>query len=237
MDEKSLTVLKALADTKTKTTNTTQNLVETKTESFDKSGDVASEWKRLQKDGKEEVPSFAILQQLAETQGVVDAYELQSHVLDYAIEWERVITTRIDNELEATKKHQQDRTHYETKVEKLRKVVNDMEEKGKPVSTAFAEKLERNEEKLKEAFETHEASAGRSCVLIEAATQSGWRDLYHLVKNTMKWESNRVGRANDIYSHIPKSLDAMKVTFNGSNGNKKAPPKRKKSSNLKKKDG
>lgn len=230
MDESALAQLKAMADTKTRTTQTTENLVETKGGSFDKTGDVASEWKRLHETGKEgEDVSIATLQQLAETQGEVDAFEFQSHVLDYIIEWERVIVTRIDAALEETKKYQQDRTHYETKVEKFRKTANEMEEKGKPVSKAFAEKLERNEEKLKEAWETHEASAGRTCVLIEAATQSGWRDLYHLVKITMKWESNRCGRVTDIYSHIPKSLDAMKATFNSSgNGAKKSPKQKKK---------
>ena len=52
MDESALAQLKPMADTKTRTTQTTENLVETKGGSFDKTGDVASEWKRLHETGK-----------------------------------------------------------------------------------------------------------------------------------------------------------------------------------------
>jgi hypothetical protein len=98
-------------------------------------------------------------------------------------------------------------------VESLRQRANDMEVKGKASPANAVEKLHRNEEKLKEAYMVHEAAAGRLCVLIETVTQDGWKDLYHMAKNFMKWESNRVGRESDIYCKLSKTLDSMKTTF------------------------
>jgi hypothetical protein len=135
-------------------------------------------------------------------------------VVGYAVEWETVVTGRVDKELKQVRKLQADRRHYERKVESLRQRANDMEAKGKASPSASAiEKLHRNEEKLKEAYMVHEAAAGRLCVLIETVTQDGWKDLYHLAKNFMKWESNRVGRESDIYCQLSNTLDSMRTSF------------------------
>ena len=211
MEEKELLQLQDLAAPPGQAT-TTANLSKSDSQ---RTGDVASEWKRLLGKNKDTKTSLAILQQLSETQNQVDMREYQNHIADYVTEWDRVVTTRIDKDIESVKLLQSDRTHYEVKVERLRKNVNELQQKEKPVPKSTEEKLDRNEEKLKEAWTAHEAAAGKLCVLMEAATQGGWRDLYHLVKNTMKWESNRVGRLNDIYLNLPKTLESMKSTYNG----------------------
>jgi hypothetical protein len=170
--------------------------------------DIVTDW-----EGSQPQVSFQCIQQLASAQGHVDTMEFQTHVLDYVAEWEKVITTRIDSEWKDVKKLAADRGHYENKVEVLRKKTNEMQAKGKVTPSATAEKLQRNEEKLKEAFEIYELAAGKLCVLIEEATTGGWRDLYPLVKNVMKWEANRVGRESDIYAKLLPTLVILKNTY------------------------
>jgi hypothetical protein len=115
--------------------------------------------------------------------------------------------------LKNVRKLQADRAHYEKKVEALRQRANELESKGKMSPASQVVKLERNETKLKHAYMLHEYDAGRLCVLIEAAATNGWKDLYHVVKNYIKWESNRVGRESDIYCQMSGTLKSMKANF------------------------
>ncbi|MGK3735681.1 MAG: hypothetical protein ACI8RD_009793 [Bacillariaceae sp.] len=159
------------------------------------------------------IRSVEALEQLVATQGIVNEREYNDRVIDYAIEWEKTVTEQVESELKKVRKLQGDRSYYEKKVETLRQRANNLESKGKTVPASQAERLERNETKLKEAFVLHEKEAGRLCVLIEEVTSNGWKDLYHLVKNYCKWESNRVSRETDIYSELSTTINSMKSNF------------------------
>ena len=168
------------------------------------------------------VNSVEALQQLATTQEVVQQREYRTQVVDYAMEWEKTVSERVEGELKKVRILQTSRSHYEKKVEQLRQRTNELEKKGKTNTVAQAERLERNEKKLKDAFSSHETEAGRLCVLIEEATTNGWKDLYHLVENYCKWETNRVDQESDIYSQLlPTTLDSMKSTFKKNSSKKK----------------
>lgn len=156
-----------------------------------------------------EIDSLLVVQRVSSVQSAVNSREYYDHVIAYAEEWENCVTQRIEKELKSIKKLQNDRSHYEKKVQALRQRASDLQAKGKSISD-HNEKLIRNEAKLKEAHEIHEFEADRLCTLIEKATYEGWRDLYIFVKNLMKWESNRVGRESDIYSHLAHILESMK---------------------------
>lgn len=95
----------------------------------------------------------------------------------------------------------------------LHRKVNSLEPKGKRIPQALIERLSRNEQKLKTAWETHEHRADKLCVLIEQVTEQGWEDLYPLIKNATTWEVNRVGRENATYGRLPSTIDAMKVSY------------------------
>lgn len=161
----------------------------------------------------EGVPSLASIQQLAAIHEKTNAQDFQRHILDYAIEWDEVVTREIESELAMLKKLQTDRLHYEKKVESLRKKAVQAESKGKTLSGSQEEKLSRNEKKLKDAWQLHEQKAGEACFLIEQVTLHGWKDFYPLVKNTMKWEVNRLGRENVTYGRLPATLEAMKSSY------------------------
>jgi len=158
--------------------------------------------------------SIDTLQLLASTQGQVQLRGFRDHVIKYAVEWEKTVTEKVEEELEKVRALQTTRSHYEKKVEQLRKLSNDAERKGKENSVSQEEKLKRNEAKLQESFELHERAAGRLCVLLEEAMKHGWKDLYHFVKYFCKWESNRVDQEREIYSRMMSiSLESMKSTF------------------------
>lgn len=153
------------------------------------------------------------LKELAETQQTTRATEFQENVLDYALDWEKCVTQKVDRELKEVKKLQQSRLHYEKKVEVLRKKVNGLDIKGKEIPSDLLERLGRNEAKLKDAWETHELRASRLCLLIEQVTHAGWKDLYPLVANLMKYEFNRSGGELAMYGKFPLMLDAFQKSF------------------------
>lgn len=161
--------------------------------------------------------SVEALQQILDTQGVLQARGYEDQIVAYTVDWEKVVTEKVEDELKKVRALQATRSHYEKKIDKLRQTANDAEKKGKQIPSAQVEKLERNEAKLKEAFEAHESEAGRLCVLIEEVTTNGWKDLYHFVKYYCKWESFRVDQESEIYSRLlPATLDSMKATLKNS---------------------
>ena len=133
------------------------------------------------------------------------ANEFQYWVLDYVTKWEKDVTSKIDADLKDVKKLQQSRLHYEKKVDGLRQKLLGLESKNKEIPPTLTDKVNRNEMKLRDAWETHEHRAGLLCIMIEQVTDLGWVDLYPLVENLMKWEYNRSGKENVVYGqYVPR---------------------------------
>lgn len=158
------------------------------------------------------------LQELAHAQHVARNQEYRQAILEYAFEWERVVTSKVDAELKQVKKLQQSRLHYEKKVEGLRRKVNALDSKGKELSLELIEKLKRNEEKLRDAWEVHEVRSSCLCALIEEVVQYGWKDLYPLVANLMKFEFNRSGGELAMYGKYPLMMQAFEATYHPEEG-------------------
>ncbi len=132
----------------------------------------------------------------------------KNKIVKYAVEWESVVTARIDKEVEANDKLHSNLAHYTTKVEGLRKKTNKIieteqaraekkkeEKKGSMAAPAVPErlrsKLERNESKLATAWQIYERSASDLCNLLEEVTAHGWNDLHPLLLNLIQWEVER----------------------------------------------
>jgi vacuolar-type H+-ATPase subunit I/STV1 len=155
------------------------------------------------------VSLYALLHTCGATQAKIANQEYQSLVIDYITDWDRIMTDKVDTMLKEVQELESNRRHYERKVENLRQKYNDMESKGKKSPQGQIDKLERNEEKLKEAFTVHEREAGKLCSLLEAVTHDGYKELYTLVKNFMKWELNTVSRESEISTVLATTLDVM----------------------------
>jgi len=174
-------------------------------------------------DSNDTTKSVETLNLLAATQGTFQERDFRNQIIEYAVEWEKAVTEKVEVELKKVRSLHATRSHYEKKVEQMRQWADDLEKKGKTNPVRKVKKLEENETKLLEAFEVHEKEAGRLCVLLEEATTNSWNDLYHLVKNYCKWESYRVNQESEIYSQLmPATLESMRTAFKrNSNSTKK----------------
>jgi hypothetical protein len=157
----------------------------------------------------DEALSFLSIYQNASNQVARSSQKYQQEVIDYCIEWEAVVTTRIDKEMADVKKLRETYNHYQGKVDGIRKKVNVQEAKGKSVNDGVADKLKRNEQKLDEASSEFEAAAGPLCFLLEEVVYQGWKDLYPLVQATMKWEADRSQNEARVFQQLqPGTLEA-----------------------------
>ena len=168
------------------------------------------------------IHSIYTLQQLMGGHVVFLERDFRTKVIEVAEEWEMAVTEKVEEESKKVRRLQETRIHYEKKVNLLRQWANELEEKGKENPPAKKEKLERNEGKLKEAFELHEIEAGRLCVLLEEVVVGGWKELHNLIKNYCKWESYQADRSRKIYSKLmPATVKSTKNIHKESNSTKK----------------
>jgi septal ring factor EnvC (AmiA/AmiB activator) len=157
--------------------------------------------------------SLASVHQLATEKAKVGAQEYQKKIINYATEWEHIVTTRVDEDMKNTNALHVTLNHYENKVDTLRKKVNAVENRGKESPSKLSEKLTRNEDKLKEAWKVHEESASRLCNLLDEITTGGWKDLYPLVTAALQWEVGRATGEHDVYGKLSEVEKGMTATF------------------------
>ena len=120
--------------------------------------------------------SLASVHQLALMSQKKGSEEYEEFILAYALQWEEIVTSRLDKEIKTVQQLQRKRFHYEKKVGGLRRRTNKMNAKGKEVPAAVTERSQRNEQKLSDAFQSHERGASELCVLLEEATENGWKE-------------------------------------------------------------
>jgi hypothetical protein len=161
--------------------------------------------------------SVASINQQASTKAHEEAEIYQSTVIDYAIEWERIVTTRADFDLAETGKLHSKLNHYQNKVDSLRKSANAKETQGKASPARLTTKLERNEGKLNEAWKQHERSASKLCNLLEQVTERGWKDLYPLVLAMLDWEKARSSQDYDVFKRLPFVKEKLTTTYKAKN--------------------
>jgi hypothetical protein len=159
------------------------------------------------------ITSLSSVHQLAAEKARVGAEQYQKKIIDYAIEWERIVTTRVDEDFKKNKTLQDSFNHYQNKVDTLRKKVNAVENKGKESPARLSEQLARNEDKLKESWKIHEESASTLCNLLDEITTGGWKDLYPLVMAALQWEAGRATGEPDVYRKLSEVEKGMKSTF------------------------
>jgi hypothetical protein len=157
--------------------------------------------------------SLTSVHQLAAEKARVDAEQYQKNVIEYAIEWEQIVTTRVDEAMKKNNVLHERLNHYQNKVDVLRKKVNAVESKGKETPSKLSVKLTRNEDKLKQAWKLHEESASKLCNLIDEITTGGWKDLYPLVTEALQWELGRATGEHDVYGKLSEVEKEMTSTF------------------------
>ncbi|KAL7570320.1 hypothetical protein ACA910_017167 [Epithemia clementina (nom. ined.)] len=131
-------------------------------------------------------------------------------VIDYAIEWEKVVRTRIDTATKKAEELRRDLDHYRKKVEELRNTTNRSMTKGKQIKQEAQEKLRRNEEKLVAAKNTYNKVAHDLCILIEEVTERSWRDLHPLLVKVAQFDMTLAQDESQILSSLTDVVAKLK---------------------------
>lgn len=146
-----------------------------------------------------------------QAQSFTESYK--ERVVDYCVEWEAIVSTRIDDELKETKQLNKRLNHYQSKVAGLRTKVNHYNGTSTEAPSNLSTKLARNEVKLESAWKVHEQAASRLCNLIDEVTLQGWMDLYPLVVASMKWEVERASAELEAISKLQSVTNDLEKEF------------------------
>ena len=134
----------------------------------------------------------------------------QQFVLDYAVEWEKVVKERVENGIKKSNESRVELDHYQKKVESLRLTVNQAMAKGKPVSATTKEKLHRNEEKFLASKERYNTIATDLCILIEEVTERQWRDLHPLLIKCAQFDMTLSSDEAKVLSNLNTVIGSLK---------------------------
>lgn len=146
-----------------------------------------------------------------ETRGYAKLYD--DEIVAYCIEWEHIVTTRVDSELKESSKLHDKLNHYQNKVDNLRSKATAAAEKSKAVPKKMGEKRTRNEDKLDTALRAYEQRSTAVCNLLEEVTERGWKDLYNLVKASTQWEIDRLSAEVNAFAKLPSVMHNLDETF------------------------
>jgi hypothetical protein len=138
------------------------------------------------------------------------ATKFKQFVLDYAVEWDNVVRTRVEAGLKKAEQVRRDLDHYQKKVEAMRLSANQVMAKGKSVPAATAERLGRNEEKLISSKQTYNKIATDLCILMEEVTERAWRDLHPLLIKCAQFDMTMSGDESTILSSLNQSVSELK---------------------------
>ena len=98
-------------------------------------------------------------------------------VLDYVVQWESAVTTRVNADLKTEEQLRVELVHYESKVQALQQQVESILSKGKCPKDELNDKLSRNTEKLEESREQYQGFVTNLCILLDEIVHRSWRDL------------------------------------------------------------
>ena len=138
------------------------------------------------------------------------APKYQEFVVNYAVEWEKTVTTRVSNGLKKTEDQRRELNHYQKKVEALRLSTNKVMASGKSVKADAAEKLKRNEEKLIAAKQTYNKMTTQLCILMEEVSERSWRDLHPLLVKVVQFDMTIANDEAKILANCSQIVSKLK---------------------------
>ncbi|KAL3790298.1 hypothetical protein HJC23_002924 [Cyclotella cryptica] len=140
-------------------------------------------------EGSDSTSSYASVHLALNKKSQLYLNKYPEHILNYAIEWERILTTRIAAHLKQSEKLRVDLDHYQSKVEDLNKDANKTMNKGKNVNDKEIEKLKRNEAKFVQARQDYDKFVNDLCGYMEEVLDRGWRDLHPMLVKMAQFDA------------------------------------------------
>lgn len=163
----------------------------------------------------ESVTSYLSVQTNVAGKSKMYAGKYAQFVIDYAVEWEKVVVARVSAGLIKAEQLRVELDHYQRKVESLRQSANATMAKGKQVDGKSAERLTRNEDKLIKNKADHTKFVSDLCLLIEEVTERSWRDLHPLLVKIAQFDvtiSGDEAKAMTSLNTVVNELKRLAVT-------------------------
>jgi len=137
--------------------------------------------------------------------------EENKDIVKYVVNWEHIVSTRVISSYTQYSKQRKELNHYSKKMESLLAEEERMKERGRPLKPKQEEKLERNEGKLKEAQQTHDASGESLLMLMDEVLLRAYRDAYPLLKKSVVFESEYAEINHAHMMQLSKTLALLDV--------------------------
>ncbi len=122
-----------------------------------------------------------------------------SKLVDYAEDWEKTVTTRVQSMHAEYQKLRKGLNHYIGKVDALENEKRKSEEKNREMPPKRLEKLERNRTKLMGTRKSHDVAGIDLIILIDEIVNRSWRDAFPLLQKSVTFETDLSSMQAKLY--------------------------------------
>lgn len=154
--------------------------------------------------------SYASIHEALSNQTKTFGLKYKQFVLDYAVEWEKIVRSRVDADVKKTEDLRREFDHYRVKVEDLRTTTTRNMAKGKQLKQDFQDKLKRNEDKLVTARGCYTKASTDLCLLIEEITERSWRDLHPLTLKVAQFDMTLASEESEALANLSQVVSKLK---------------------------
>jgi len=132
------------------------------------------------------------------------------HIVDYAIEWEKVIVARVTPSLKKAETLRRDLDHYQAKVDAIKLEINKIISKGKMVDGKVTTRLQRNEDKFLQARNQYDLFSNNLCTLLEEVVVRGWKDLHPILIKLVQFDIQISSTEAELFSNLNPVVQSLK---------------------------
>lgn len=132
-----------------------------------------------------------------------------SKLVEYAEDWEKTVTTRVQSMHVEYQKLRKGLNHYIGKVDALENEKRKSEEKQREMAPKRLEKLERNRTKLMGTRKSHDVAGIDLIIFIDEVVNRSWRDAYPLLQKSVAFETDFSSMQVKIYGGLSAAASKL----------------------------
>lgn len=134
-----------------------------------------------------------------------------SKLVEYVVDWDHIVTKRVSTKYAEYAKMRNNLNHYTRKVDSLLAEEEKLRERQRQMKPKQIEKLERNQDKLTGARETHDSAGESLLTLMEEVILRSWRDAFPLLKKSIMFEGDFAAIYQKHMAELGQSLEILDV--------------------------
>jgi len=135
--------------------------------------------------------------------------EFSKNIVDYAVDWERIIVVRVNKSFKQAEKYRKDLYHYEIKCDSQQDRETRILSKKKTIDQSFEEKLKRNQEKLTQSRQNYESYMSSLKLLLEEIVDRCWKDLHPILLKLAQFDFLLASDENTLLSQLKLVADSL----------------------------